>query len=111
MVITTNVHLQYLIGELKKEAVKNDAGIWKRIACDLEKPTTRRRVVNISRLNRFTQNNDVVVVAGKVLGTGEMNHPITIAAWDFSAQAKTLIENETIYSNNEPGAVFYRFES
>ena len=83
----TNVQLQGLIQELKKKAIQDDAGLWKRIAVDLEKPTRQRRIVNLSRLNRFTKDSEVIVVPGKVLGSGALNHKLTIAAYDFSAGA------------------------
>ena len=53
----TNVHLQTLICELKKCSIVNSADIWKRIATDLEKPTRSRRIVNLSRISRFTKEN------------------------------------------------------
>lgn len=89
---TTNVQLQSLLTDLKKQSHQESANIWKRVVSDLEKSTRNRRVVNISRLNRFTKENEIVVVPGKVLGTGTINHSITIAAFAFSGNAKEQIE-------------------
>ena len=83
----TNLHLQNLIRELKTLSSKQDSGLWRRLALDLERPTRSRRAVNLSRIAKFTKDNELVVVPGKVLGSGDMPHKITIAAWDFSAQA------------------------
>ena len=83
----SNPQLQGLITELKKKAIQDKAGLWKRIAVDLEKATRKRRIVNLSRLNRFTKDSEVVVVPGKVLGSGCLNHKLTIAAVDFSQGA------------------------
>jgi len=88
----TNQHLQALIQELRKESTSQKAGIWKRIAEDLAKPTRLRRQVNISRINRNTKANETVIVPGKVLGTGNLNHAIVIAAWSFSQGAVKRIE-------------------
>ena len=88
----SNIHLQTLIADLKKQAHQNSVSIWKRIAEDLEKPTRQRRVVNVNRLNRVTKANDLVIVPGKVLGTGNLSHNLTIAAWSFSQSAKEEIE-------------------
>ncbi|MBI5397900.1 50S ribosomal protein L18e [Candidatus Woesearchaeota archaeon] len=84
---TSNPQLRRLIAELRKKAQVDSTPLWKRIAVDLEKPTRGRRVVNLSRLNRFTCDNEVVVVPGKVLGSGLIDHKITIAAFDFSGGA------------------------
>ena len=89
---TTNEHLKDLVSDLKRHSYSQNAKIWKRVACDLEKPTRSRRVVNLSRLNRFTKENEVVLVPGKVLGSGTINHSIVIAAFSFSGNAKEQIE-------------------
>jgi len=88
----TNPLLRDLIGELKKRSNEQDANLWKRIALDLEKPTRQRRAVNLSRINRHTKENEVVVVPGKVLGSGDLNHKLTISAYQFSEQAKDKLE-------------------
>lgn len=89
----TNEHLQKLILDLRRQSHEENAGIWKRIAMDLEKPTRQRRVVNMSRLNRFTKTGESVVVPGKVLGAGVLNHALVIAAFAFSGSAKQQIES------------------
>jgi len=92
----TNEQLQGLIRELKKQ----DAPIWKRVASDLSKPTRNRRVVNLSKINRFSKENEAVLVPGKVLGTGELDHKVTVAAYTFSQQALEKIQksNGKVYS-------------
>ena len=88
----TNPLLRDLIGELKKRSNEQEVNLWKRIALDLEKPTRQRRAVNLSRINRHTKENEVVVVPGKVLGSGDLNHKLTISAYQFSEQAKDKLE-------------------
>src|SRR3989344_7849809 len=88
----TNQILLQLILEQKKKGSGQDAGIWKRIANDLEKPTRQRRVVNLSNLNRFTKENEIIVVPGKILGAGSLEHKLTISAFQFSNGAKEKIE-------------------
>ena len=88
----TNPLLRDLIGELKKRSNEQEINLWRRIALDLEKPTRQRRAVNLSRINRHTKENEVVVVPGKVLGSGDLNHKLTISAYQFSEQAKDKLE-------------------
>jgi len=59
---------------------------------DLERPTRNRRVVNLSRISRYTKENEIIIVPGKVLGSGMLNHKLTISAYQFSDQAKDKIE-------------------
>jgi len=83
----TNPILNDLISELKKRSIEQDANLWKRIAEDLEKPTRQRRAVNLSRISRHTKENETIVVPGKVLGSGTLDHKLTIAALNFSQGA------------------------
>lgn len=83
----TNVHLRVLIRALRKAAKEHEAPIWRRVAELLERPRRKRVQVNISRINRHTKEGDVVVVPGKVLSCGSLDHPVTVAAWAFSAKA------------------------
>jgi len=85
----TNIVLRKTIRILYKAAKENNVDIWRAIAEELEKPRRQRRVVNISRINRYTVDGDVVVVPGKVLGSGNLDHKVTVAAIGFS---KTAIE-------------------
>ena len=84
---STNIHLRKMISELRKAANKNNAEIWRRVAELLDKSTRQRVRVNLSKINRYTKEGEVVVVPGKVLGSGTLDHSVTVAAWDFSKNA------------------------
>jgi large subunit ribosomal protein L18e len=88
----TNPELIKLIRFLRKQSRENKANIWREIAERLAKPRRKRIAVNLSRLNRHTQKNEMVVVPGKVLGAGEINHPVIVAAFSFSEKAKEQIK-------------------
>ncbi len=90
---TPNEHLQALIDAMLKEAIVKKAPIWKAVADDLRMASRQRRVVNISRLNRFTEADEIIVVPGKVLGSGLINHKLTVAAVSFSEGAKQRIHD------------------
>jgi large subunit ribosomal protein L18e len=90
----TNKYLQQLIMELKKKSNVDGVMLWKRLALDLEKPSRQRRVVNLSKINRFTKQGEIIVVPGKVLSDGDLNHSLTIAAWKFSQRALDKINEK-----------------
>ena len=83
----TNQNLLLLIRNLKKLSNEKKVNLWRRIAEDLEKPTRQRRAVNLSRISRHTKENETIVVPGKVLGSGTLDHKLTIAALNFSQGA------------------------
>lgn len=77
---------------LRKQSRENNVRIWKDVAERLAKPRRKRIAVNVSRLNRYTEKKETVVVPGKVIGTGKIDHPITVAAFSFSEKAKEKIK-------------------
>ncbi len=88
---TTNVYMYALIKKLRKAAREHKANIWKAVAELLEKPKRKRVVVNLYKINKLTKSGDVAIVPGKVLGVGNLDHNIKIAALAFSEKAKTKI--------------------
>jgi len=88
----TNVYTRELIESLRKESSTQKAGLWNRIAEDLTMATRKRRIVNLSRLERFTKPNETIIVPGKVLGSGMLGHSIIVAALSFSTGARERIE-------------------
>jgi len=89
----TDPNLTQLIDELKKESREKDTAIWRDIALRLEKPSRNWAEVNLSRLERYCNEGDVIVVPGKVLGAGNLNKKLTVAAFRFSNSAKKAIED------------------
>ncbi len=69
-----------MIKDLKQASKKNEAPIWSRLA-DLALKPSSRRVVNLTRINQVTKNNDVLFVPGKVLGTGNISHKIILCSF------------------------------
>jgi len=76
--ITTIKALQVLGGNSR---------LWSDIAERLKKPRRLLAEVNLSKLSRYTSEGDVVVVPGKVLGSGDIRHKLTVAALSFSKTA------------------------
>ena len=87
----TNPQLRDLIKELRELSKKQNVKIWKRIADDLNKSTRRKREVNLERINRVTKENEIIVIPGKVLASGDLKHKVTIAAFQFSEKAREVI--------------------
>ncbi|NLI74439.1 MAG: 50S ribosomal protein L18e [Euryarchaeota archaeon] len=88
----TDPNLVTLIGDLKRESREGEVAIWRDIAQRLEKPSRNWAEVNLSRLDRYAQDGDIVVVPGKVLGAGRINKKVTVAAFRFSTSAAKAID-------------------
>lgn len=87
----SNAELIKLIDELKKTSYEHKAKIWKTVAVKLEKPLRNMAEVNLSRIERNAKNNETVIIPGKVLGSGDVNKSLTVAAFSFSDNAKKKI--------------------
>jgi len=89
---STNPELIALIRFLKKQSREKQAAIWHDVAENLAKSRSGRAAVNLSRINRYTARSDMVVVPGKILASGNLNHALTIAAFQLSDKAKEKLK-------------------
>ena len=88
---TNNPKLVQLIRLLKKESREKQAAIWLDLAEYLSCSRSQSVVVNLGKISRNTKRSETVVVPGKVLGTGNLNHAVTVASFDASQKAKEKI--------------------
>ena len=87
----TNPELLNTIRLLREKAKENDATIWSDVADRLSSSRRRLVAVNVSRLNRYTKEKETVIIPGKVLGAGKIDHSLFVAAFSFSRGAMAKI--------------------
>jgi len=107
----TNPRLSSLIADLKSAARNSGGAVWGDIAERLQKPRRTHAEVNLGRIERYAQEDETVVVPGKVLGSGVLQKEVTVAAVDFSGTAETKIDQvgeavslEQAIENNPEGS-------
>jgi large subunit ribosomal protein L18e len=88
----SNPRLRRLIADLKTAARDAGGDVWGDVAERLEKPRRTHAEVNLGRIERYAQEDETVVVPGKVLGSGVLQKDVTVAAVDFSGTAETKID-------------------
>ncbi len=88
----TNPELLETVRFLKVKAREDKSRIWKVAAEQLSNPRARRAVLDLNHISRASSADSVVLVPGKVLGDGVLQHPVVVGAFHFSATAKTKIE-------------------
>ena len=82
----TNPQLIATIDTLKAKTRETEAAIWRDIALRLEKPKRNWAEANLSKLERYAQDGETIVVPGNI------SKKITVAAYDFSdAAAKAIV--------------------
>ncbi|MFX1481305.1 MAG: 50S ribosomal protein L18e [Promethearchaeota archaeon] len=84
-----NYYVRKLIRDLWKTKIK----IWRTISKKLSGPRKNRISPNLYRINKNTKKNDIIVIPGKVLGMGDLDHTLTIACLDCSSTARKKIES------------------
>ncbi|VVB60287.1 50S ribosomal protein L18e [uncultured archaeon] len=88
----TNPLTQKLIVALQKQSRKEKAAIWADVADRLAKSTRRIPAVNLSKLERFCEKGDTILIPGKLLSQGAITKPVTIGAFKISAAGKHKVE-------------------
>jgi large subunit ribosomal protein L18e len=91
----TNDELIQLVTDLKILAIKQKSKFWKRIALEVGRPRRTQRKINLYELSKVTKPNETIIVPGKVLGTGTLDHNLNITALNFSESASDKIKNKT----------------
>ncbi len=86
--VKTNPGIVKLIDDLKSKSREEGVAIWRDVARRLERPSRIHAEVNLNSINRHTRGGEVVLVPGKVLGSGTLDHPVTVAALYFSKGAR-----------------------
>jgi large subunit ribosomal protein L18e len=71
---------------------KQKSPFWIKVAGVISRPKRKAVAVNVSKINKYTKEGDVVIVPGKVLSEGEMDHKVTLAAVSASEGAKKKIK-------------------
>ncbi|GAB4313030.1 MAG: 50S ribosomal protein L18e [Promethearchaeota archaeon] len=72
---------------------KTKRPIYREVSKRLLMPRRSHRVeANLARINQLTKEGDVIIVPGKVLGVGEMDHRITVASLGASKSALQKLE-------------------
>ena len=83
--------LNNTIWTLRNALKKNKVPIWKAVIKELSGSRSNRREVNIGELAHVTKDKEVVIVPGKILGSGEISHKLTVWCFTISEAATTKI--------------------
>jgi large subunit ribosomal protein L18e len=90
----TNPQLHELLEQLYTASGESGIRLWRDVAKRLERPRRLWRSVNVGHVARHAKANDTVLVPGKLLAAGEIDKPVTVAAFSFSdAAAKKIGES------------------
>lgn len=82
----------YYHRKLIRDLWKSKISIWRVISKKLSGARKHRVEANLKRINNKTKEDDIIVVPGKVLGVGWLDHKLTIGCLDCSNSARAKIK-------------------
>jgi len=88
--IKKNTILSDLIIDLREKGTK--VPFWKAVSSGLNRPTRKAFRVNVSKIEKFSDSKETVLVPGVVLGSGDIKKPHNVVALRFSGSAQEKIE-------------------
>lgn len=89
----TNPRIKNLIFLLKEVGYENNSKVWLSMAKKIINSSKNYSSLNLSKINRYTKENEIIVVPGKILGSGDLNHKLTISALGCSLSALNKIKS------------------
>ena len=87
----TNPNLVELISQLKEKSRETGSALWRDVALRLSKSRKNWAQPNLSRLSRHAPEGAIVLIPGKLLGSGEVEGSPTVAAYSASEGARDKI--------------------
>jgi large subunit ribosomal protein L18e len=78
----------------KIEPTARNAGLWSEALDLISVPRRSRIEVNLNKLNRLAKNDEFVVVPGKILAFGSVNHKFNVAAVEYSRAAVKKLKDK-----------------
>ena len=71
---------------------------WREVAVMLAKPRRSSVEMNVGQINKKTKDGEVIIVPGKVLSSGDLDHKLTLSAFSFAERSKEKMKNAKILS-------------
>lgn len=76
---------------LERYSKKSGQRLWADVSKGILASRKNRPSVNVSEISRNAKDGSSVIVAGKVLGSGTIDHRVLVAADSFSSSARAKI--------------------
>ncbi|MGC8515271.1 MAG: 50S ribosomal protein L18e [Thermoplasmata archaeon] len=80
------------IDTLVKVSRENSSTMWRDIAERLSGGSRRYASINVGKINRLSNDGDIVIVPGSVLGSGVINKKVTLSALKISKSAMEKLQ-------------------
>lgn len=88
----TNPTTKKIIEDMRTQGYAKKSKFMIKIMEELSISTRKRASVNLTKLQRICNENETIMVPGKVLSYGILTKPLTVSALSFSKQAEDKIK-------------------
>ncbi|EQB68199.1 MAG: 50S ribosomal protein L18e [Candidatus Thermoplasmatota archaeon] len=89
----TSPKIMETVETLLKLSRENQSPLWRDIAKRLSETRQNYADLNVGKISKMCKDGDIVVVPGKVLGSGYMEKKLKISALDVSEKAMKKIKD------------------
>ena len=79
---------------LKKASKDNDAPIWAKVADFVQKSRKNQKIINLKKIDETTEDGNAIIITGKVLGTGNISHKISVSSFQFQILQQRKLKNQ-----------------
>jgi large subunit ribosomal protein L18e len=80
--------------DLERHSRKTKQKIWRSASEDILTSRKNRPEVNVGEISRNSKEGSRILIPGKVLGTGRIDHKVTVGAYSFSKFARVKITSQ-----------------
>ena len=88
-----NTAIYNTIWTLRRAFKNSKAPIWRALEYELSNRRSNRREVNVGTLSNITKDDEIVIIPGKLLGSGIIDHKLAICTFSISeGAAKKILE-------------------
>ena len=78
---------------LKKASRDNEAPIWSKVADYAQKSRSNQKIINLKKIDEETEDGNAIVITGKILGTGNISHKVSVSSFSISNSAAKKIKD------------------
>jgi large subunit ribosomal protein L18e len=78
--LSSNPIIAETLKKLESVSKEQNTSFWIGVIDMISRPNSSRSVVNVGKISQLTKENDAVLIPGKMLGDGLVDHAVTVGA-------------------------------
>jgi large subunit ribosomal protein L18e len=89
----TSLKIRETVESLLEISRENNSSLWRDVAKRLSETRQNYADLNVGKISKLSKDGDIIVVPGKILGSGYMEKKVKLAALEVSDKAMKKIKD------------------